>query len=102
MDQICSMNAKAVPDPSPASRGPNWHSGKRRSRHCGHERYQRVSNGRLHGEAMHELGHTFGLGHYADPGCVMWFSNTLGETDRKGAAYFPRCEDTLHLAHRRV
>ena len=49
-------------------------------------------------EAMHELGHTFGLGHCADPGCVMWFSNTLGETDRKGAAYCRRCEETLRLA----
>jgi archaemetzincin len=32
--------------------------------------------GRALKEAMHELGHTFGLGHCADPGCVMWFSNT--------------------------
>ena len=40
--------------------------------------------GRALKEAMHELGYTFGLGHCADPGCVMWFSNTLGETDRKG------------------
>jgi archaemetzincin len=56
--------------------------------------------GRALKEAMHELGHTFGLGHCADPGCVMWFSNTLGETDRKGAAYCPRCEETLRLARR--
>ena len=47
---------------------------------------------------MHELGHTFGLGHCAEPSCVMWFSNTLRETDRKGAAYCPRCEETLRLA----
>ena len=56
--------------------------------------------GRALKEAMHELGHTFGLGHCADPACVMWFSNTLGETDRKGAAYCPRCEETLRLARR--
>ncbi len=54
--------------------------------------------GRVLKEAMHELGHTLGLGHCADPGCVMWFSNTLAETDRKGAAYCARCEETLRLA----
>jgi archaemetzincin len=34
-------------------------------------------------EAIHELGHTFGLSHCSRPRCVMWFSNTLEETDRK-------------------
>jgi archaemetzincin len=56
--------------------------------------------GRALKEAMHELGHTFGLAHCADPRCVMWFSNTLEETDRKGVAYCPRCEETLRLARR--
>ena len=54
---------------------------------------------RLHGaterkraetEAIHELGHTYGLSHCDDPKCVMWFSNTLSETDRKGSALCAR------------
>ena len=40
-------------------------------------------------EAIHELGHTYGLGHCRDPRCVMWFSNTLAESDRKGTAFCP-------------
>jgi archaemetzincin len=38
-------------------------------------------------EAIHELGHTYGLNHCSNARCVMWFSNTLAETDRKGLAF---------------
>ena len=38
-------------------------------------------------EAIHELGHAWGLAHCDDPSCVMWFSNTLSETDRKGTSF---------------
>jgi archaemetzincin len=38
-------------------------------------------------EAIHELGHTYGLSHCSDRDCVMWFSNTLAESDRKGLAF---------------
>jgi archaemetzincin len=41
-------------------------------------------------EAIHELGHTWGLRHCGNPRCVMWFSNTLAESDRKGTAFCHR------------
>lgn len=46
-------------------------------------------------EAVHELGHTFGLGHCPDPRCVMHFSNTLADTDRKGREFCPSCRARL-------
>ena len=42
-------------------------------------------------EVLHELGHTWGLGHCPDPRCVMHFSNTLEDTDLKGIDFCPRC-----------
>lgn len=35
-------------------------------------------------EAVHEIGHTFGLLHCQDPGCPMSLSNALRQVDRKG------------------
>jgi archaemetzincin len=50
-------------------------------------------------EAVHELGHTYGLSHCRDPHCVMWFSNTLAETDRKGTRFCSghQAELAVHL-----
>jgi archaemetzincin len=47
-------------------------------------------------EAVHELGHTYGLGHCGDPRCVMFFSNSLSDTDRKGPEFCPRCRKNIH------
>ncbi len=46
-------------------------------------------------EAVHELGHLLGLGHCPDPACIMFFSNTLMDTDRKGPGFCPRCRAKL-------
>ena len=46
-------------------------------------------------EAVHELGHTYGLGHCENPRCVMFFSNSLSDTDRKGPEFCPRCTKNL-------
>lgn len=43
-------------------------------------------------EAVHELGHTYGLGHCRDPRCVMFFSNTLHDTDLKGPGVLRRLQ----------
>jgi archaemetzincin len=42
-------------------------------------------------EALHELGHTFGLKHCANPFCVMYFSNSIFETDRKQSLFCNKC-----------
>lgn len=46
-------------------------------------------------EAVHELGHTYGLGHCRNPQCVMFFSNSLMDTDRKGPEFCPECKMKL-------
>jgi archaemetzincin len=43
-------------------------------------------------EAVHELGHTYGLKHCPNPACVMHFSNSLRDTDLKGWDFCSICQ----------
>jgi archaemetzincin len=42
-------------------------------------------------EAIHELGHTFGLVHCGDYRCVMHFSNSIEQVDLKDNLFCPAC-----------
>jgi archaemetzincin len=46
-------------------------------------------------EVVHEIGHTFGLTHCPDPRCVMSFSNSINEVDKKDRYFCPRCAPGL-------
>ncbi len=43
-------------------------------------------------ESMHELGHVLGLNHCPDRGCVMYFSNSILDTDFKDWRYCGPCD----------
>lgn len=54
---------------------------------------------RVRKEALHELGHTFGLVHCQSQECVMRSSSSVEDIDLKGAAFCAECrvEAGLHL-----
>jgi len=47
-------------------------------------------------EAIHELGHSWGLGRCSNPKCAAFFSNSLPETDRKRNTFCNECRNKLH------
>jgi len=49
-------------------------------------------------EATHELGHTYGLMHCNHYRCVMYFSNSLPDTDRKSHEFCRACRNSLTAA----
>lgn len=50
---------------------------------------------RVRKEVMHEVGHVLGLKHCSNEYCVMFFSNTIYDTDHKSSRYCSRCYDEL-------
>lgn len=54
-------------------------------------------------EAVHELGHTLGLGHDEDhPECVMYYSKRLRDTDHKRRECCPTCAAKAELTLTRL
>ncbi|MEW6109716.1 MAG: archaemetzincin family Zn-dependent metalloprotease [Nitrospirota bacterium] len=48
-------------------------------------------------EAIHELGHTYGLDHCRKRSCIMFFSNSISDTDRKGPGFCESCRESLGI-----
>jgi archaemetzincin len=58
----------------------------------GHEQLVRD---RILKESNHEIGHTYNLSHCENPQCVMFFSNTIQDTDSKLREFCKECAKML-------
>jgi archaemetzincin len=54
-----------------------------------------TSNHRVAKEAIHELGHTFGLRHCREPNCIMHYSRSVEDVDRKSDQLCRYCKVLL-------
>ena len=56
-----------------------------------------LTTNRLLKEAVHELGHTFGLIHCTQPQCVMNSSTYVEDIDQKSAEFCPLCQKSIKI-----
>ena len=61
----------------------------------GLDKNQELFISRVKKEAVHELGHTLGLLHCENPLCVMYFSNSIYDTDNKRDDFCLKCKDKV-------
>lgn len=66
-----------------------------RPEYYGEKRNEFLLRERALKEAIHELGHTFGMDHCPDIRCIMHFSNCIEDTDRKGPDFCEKCSPQL-------
>jgi archaemetzincin len=50
---------------------------------------------RMEKESLHELGHTFRLGHCDDKGCLMALSDSIQDVDSKQGEFCERCSNLI-------
>ena len=62
---------------------------------CRSDKKNNLFQQRVIKEAVHELGHAFGLRHCQITKCVMHFSNSLSDTDFKDDRFCERCNKIL-------
>ena len=87
----------------------NWHTGiavvstyRLRTEFYGENPSPELFRKRLFKEAIHELGHTLGLDHCPNPTCVMYFSNSILDTDQKDADLCLQCKFQLGIAEESI
>lgn len=56
---------------------------------------------RISKEAVHEIGHVVGLEHCLNNNCVMYFSNSLLDTDRKTGWFCDDCLNKFNEKHKK-
>ncbi|MDD5222414.1 MAG: archaemetzincin family Zn-dependent metalloprotease [bacterium] len=57
---------------------------------------RKLFSDRVAKEAVHELGHLFGLQHCENPECVMFFSKSIADTDKKGKKLCSGCSQRIN------